>query len=47
MKTILISVLLVLVASAVATKCGQGGVLCPGGQCHFPQYIEGCSIYSS
>ena len=36
-----------LILSVMATDCGQGGLLCPSGTCHFPIYIEGCFIYAS
>lgn len=47
MNQLVLPIILALLTSASATHCGPGGVLCPEGKCHFPNYIEGCSIYSS
>lgn len=47
MKQIALVLFLILAATASTKDCAPGGVLCPSGTCHYPQYIEGCYIYAS
>ncbi len=38
---------LLLLVSSQALTCGKGGLICPQKTCHYPLYIEGCSLYST
>ena len=44
LKACLVTSLLII---AMSTECGQGGLPCASGTCHFPTYIEGCYTYAT